>query len=207
MTAHDQPWHRSEITTWIPPDHFPDFDINAGAGNSSGQDISDEIDPQLNQNITPILNSSITAGTPLSGGNVSLALPSLDELQEPSPILTGTPFDSTTHNIFDPVLQEAVVSNPLEDSAPSLDPHSDPVFDTNVRTQRADPVQLAAQVLTLQQEVMKQQELISQLQHQLTALQGHTIDATTHLAAVNASSEPAAEYSSPYCLLPGAREL
>ena len=118
MTAHDQPWHKSEITTWIPPDHFPEIDVDAGAGGSSGQGISDEIDLQLNQNITPVLNSSIAAGIPLSVENVSFAPPSLDEHQEPLHILTGIPFESTTHNILVPVLQEAALSNPLEDSAP-----------------------------------------------------------------------------------------
>jgi len=203
----DQPWHKSEITTWIPPDHLPDLDVETSVGDLPVQDLPDEVDSMLDQDVAPLLNSSIPAVTPLSEDVLAKGTFSNVEPQRHLPAMPNNSLETSLHAFLDPILLKPGLLSSTHGSSPIDKLQSVLVMDTAAQIQCPNPVELAAQVLTLQQEVLRQQELIMQLRRQLTALQGRDVEITPQLVPINTPHEPVAEYSSPYPSMPGAGEM
>lgn len=206
-----QPWHKSEITTWVPPEH-----ASAADEDADGDDGDDRGDLDAHEDANPLPNHPnvhlderphSTPGNDTIGAHIG-ALTNTEGLSAPRETYSS----SDSNPLLDPMLQGPLPTLSSPDDASQYFHQHDlgPMIQDHMAMQAADPIQLAAQMLTLQdalarqqEQNARQQEIIAQLQRQLADTQAL---ASPSLAQAALRGQ-GAQYSSPYAMMPGAGEI
>lgn len=213
---HVQPWHKSEVTTWIPPDHAAVFVTNVeGDGEGGKSRLPKEVNPALDELPEDFNNSERQTPLPVAGDGAVYAV--AIEGQAPAGLDEAMSLDARSE-LIDPLLDHpqaniTPITNPTNHALTVANtPSPVPLPETTDHLGLTDPANLASQVLTLQEENARQQDLILALQQQLaesqarvtgdTASQGYSLKSIR----LGPSLKEVSRYSSPYAVMPGSGE-